>query len=1253
MTTATSGAGIPERFVVERQLGSGGFGTVMAVHDRERNERVALKRLERVDPNSVYRFKQEFRGLMDIVHPNLVRLHELFARDQVWCFTMDYVDGVRFDTHVRGLTEDIAHSEATWSSGDDRTTRPEKQQPKDSTLSDSGVVPSSRSKATFDEGRLRASLKQIVQGLLVLHSAGILHRDLKPSNVLVDRGGRVVILDFGLAVSGLLDSYHDGSVAGTPAYMSPEQARGAPLTMASDWYAVGVMLYQALTGHLPFGGTVHDMLTARTTRDARDPRTGIEGLPDDLCELALELLKRDPAQRPNGSQLAHRVGIHTSIPGGLGHSMGGTFVGRNQQLQALHQAFAATRRGRTVVAHVHGASGFGKTTLIRRFLQQLALQDEVVILEGRCYERESVPFKAVDDLVDALGRFLTRLRPVEAAGLLPRDARALVRLFPSLGRLELMTAVPGRSPTTDPQELRRRAFAAVREVCARITDTRPLVLFIDDAHWGDADSAALLRNLLAPPEVPPLLLVVGYRGEDPDNELLRTLTNPAKVDAAWEIVDLPLGPLQLEEAEALAASLLGEGPQVKQQARSIAEESAQSPLFIAELVRAVKKGGADLHVSMGRVVARRVQALPEDARQVAEVLACCDRPLDIAELASSSQLERERATHAVDRLRDEHLVNVAISRGRTVFEIFHDKVRQAVLEGISEEARRNHHERLAKTFEAQIERDAEGIASHYRAAGNIERALDWIERAGDKAMETAATGLAVRRYREALDLAQPARKYELTRKLAQALADAGRGAQAAEAYLWLRKNTPQSSQQEDSQLVELAAEQYLRSGLVHEALDLYGSLLEQVGLALPKTPTGALMSLLWGRTRVKIRGTGFAERSPEQIPKAELRKIDLCWVVGNGLQGIDLVRSAHYYTHNLLLSLELGEPYRVSRALSLAAVHSALESSAGVKRGEGLQARAEEIARRINDPHALGWAKAAQAVLAWGRADLSQCPKYVDEAVPLLRERSDTAYREIGSLQVWFQLHTLFLSGQLDRMAQLGPAVAREAEARGDRYTLSTVRAYTLPWVWATQDRPEEGRREAELAISVWPEGAWYHQHWAHLRALCFLDLYEGQGDNVLGRVQAARERMTQSMQLRIRTLRMEFNYLEGRGALEQMLQGTAGTRAVSLVEQKIRKLDAEDNGLASVYARALEAGLSAVTDSMANAARKFAQAEQAFETLGMPLHVAAVAWRRGECLKGEAANEPVARARNLLATRGVKAPERFVSMLMPRVPNR
>jgi hypothetical protein len=410
------------------------------------------------------------------------------------------------------------------------------------------------------------------------------------------------------------------------------------------------------------------------------------------------------------------------------------------------------------------------------------------------------------------------------------------------------------------------------------------------------------------------------------------------------------------------------------------------------------------------------------------------------------------------------------------------------------------------------------------------------------------------------------------------------------------------------------------------------------------------MSLLWSRTRLKWRGTEFVERSPDEIPKSELWRIDLCWALGNGLQGIDLVRSAHYYTMNTRLSLALGEPYRVSRALSLNAVHNALESSEGVRRGEKLQARAEEIARRINDPHALGWAKAAEAILAWGRAELERCPKLVDEAVHLLRERSETAYREIGSLQVWFSLHTLFLTGQLDRMKKLAPAVAREAEARGDRYTFSTARAYAIPLVWAVDDRPEEGRRDADSAIAVWPEGIWYHQHWAHLRAHCFLDLYQGDGPRVLLRVNAARQRMKESMQLRIRTLRLEFNYLEGRGALEALFGASDRSPLVKIVNDKIRRLDAEDYALASVYARALEAGLAGHLKSPVEAALAFARAAQAFEALRMPLHSAAATYRRGECLPHDAEHELVRQGRERIAGHGVKAPERFVDLLLPRV---
>lgn len=292
---------------------------------------------------------------------------------------------------------------------------------------------------------------------------------------------------------------------------------------------------------------------------------------------------------------------------------------------------------------------------------------------------------------------------------------------------------------------------------------------------------------------------------------------------------------------------------------------------------------------------------------------------------------------------------------------------------------------------------------------------------------------------------------------------------------------------------------------------------------------------------------------------------------------------------------------------------------------------------------------AGRALQAFTRTELERCVEYCEESIRHLRERAEETFREIGSIEVWFYLHALFLLGRLDRVAARAPACAREAEMRGDRYTVSTVRAYVLPLLWASRGKPQEARSDADRAVAVWPPDVWYHQHWAHLRAHCFLDLYEGEGHRILGRTRVGRPKMKRAMHVRLRTPRLELNYLEGRGGLAEMWseEGSAARRANgSLVEQRIAALCKENSGLASAYAHTLQAGLTAL-NAPEQAAAAFEGLAHTFEELSMPLHHAAATYRAAE-LRGARGEAQRVGAVAALKERGVVDPLPFIDMLVP-----
>jgi len=215
----------------------------------------------------------------------------------------------------------------------------------------------------------------------------------------VTQEGRVVVLDFGLIAEMRGEGPgRPNRPVGTPAYMAPEQCAGRPYDEATDWYAVGVMLFEALTGRHPFNGTTSEVMARKQHSDAPEVSAFATGIPEDLEALCRDLLQRDPRMRPDGREVLLRLGAPaTDAVTELAHA---PFVGREQQLAALSEALDSVRRERTMVIFVHGASGIGKSAMVNQFLHNVRGEPDVLVFAGRCFERESVPYKAFDSVID-------------------------------------------------------------------------------------------------------------------------------------------------------------------------------------------------------------------------------------------------------------------------------------------------------------------------------------------------------------------------------------------------------------------------------------------------------------------------------------------------------------------------------------------------------------------------------------------------------------------------------------------------------------------------------------------------------------------------------------------------------------------------------------------------------------------------------------------------------------------------------------
>jgi tetratricopeptide (TPR) repeat protein len=710
MSTAVSLPTIGKRYVIQDLLGAGGMGAVYRAHDRLTGQDVALKHVS--TPPNLLMFNsragskdlqvalaQEFKILASLGHPNVISV-------------LDY----GFDEHRQPFY----------------TMR---------LLQDADTI------LAAGQGEPLAVqveyLLELLQALAYLHRRNILHRDLKPSNVMVaDR--QVRVLDFGLSVVGVHTTKDmAGVTAGTLAYMAPELLAGHAARVPSDLYAMGLIAYELFAGRYPYNNSsVAALLNDILTKPVDVEGVGIE---PDLGAVLEKLLAKDPADRYQDARqvmidLCQAVGRplpQETVEIRESFLQAAKFVGREAELGHLQDVMRAAFAGQGSAWLVGGESGVGKSRLLDE-LRTLALVEGTLVLRGQASSERSEPYELWRDAL----RHLVLTVELDDA-----QAGVLKALVPDIGDL-LGRAVPD-APPLDPRAAKARLFEAIGQVYRR--QPQPVMVILEDLQWSDGISLELATSLGGTAGELPLLILGSYRDDEA----------PGLPAALPGLRVYKLERLTRDGVAELSVSMLGQAGGWQQLLNLLQRETEGNPFFLVEAVRALALEAGQLSQieqmaipdrifagGVQEVVQRRLDRVPSGALPLLQLAAVAGRELDLAllgALAPDVRLRTWLTTCAEIAVLD-------VRRGQWRFA--HDKLREGVLDALSAATRPGLHRRVAEVTERLYPDAPESIAYHYDRAGNWEKALVYLERAGDEAAAAYANQDALEHYARALEVCE-------------------------------------------------------------------------------------------------------------------------------------------------------------------------------------------------------------------------------------------------------------------------------------------------------------------------------------------------------------------------------------------------------------------------------------------------------------------------------------------------------------------
>jgi hypothetical protein len=797
---------------------------------------------------------------------------------------------------------------------------------------------------------------------------------------------------------------------------------------------------------------------------------------------------------------------------------------------------------------------------------------------------------------------------------------------------------------SDPVVVRQRAFDTLRELLNRLALEQPMVMYIDDVHWADADSALLLGELLRPPEAPPMLTIVCARIEEIAS---RPFLEKAIMQSEAHVT-LELPPMSGVESRALIASMAEHGlPIASDEIPDIAREAEGNPFLLGQLARHAsgRPAGRGPRQTFTEMLLERISVLAADAWPFLQMLAICGRPMVPGLVLEATGFEgNERAM--LRRLRSGHFVRSSGSAERV--ELYHDRIRETIVRALPADERKRLHALIARVISARGIDEPEALYEHYREAAEPEAASMHAAAAAAKADAALAFDRAASFYQAALDLAPGSASSTAWREaLAAALANSGRPVAAAEAYL-LAAHQSEAIGRLD--LLRRAAEQFLVGGYIDRGLEIMGVVLRGVGLRLPTGPRQTLAALLWSRAALRWRGLRFTERDAGACPQRDLLRIETCGSVASGLTLVDTLRAAYFQTRYLLLALDAGEPTRIVRGLAAEVGFSAIAGGRREQKARRLADRTEAMAAGSGNARGVAQVTLSRGVAAFMVGRWRESTGLLERALEMLLEQSSGATVEIIVAQNCL-IGSLLYEGRIREVASRTTRLLATALKNGNIYWDTEIRTRQR-LVWLAQDRPDEAIRQADEGIWHWSEEGFHRQHYAHVLAQVQTELYRGRAERAWQLFEAKRPAIRRALLLRMQWTRIEAAYVRARCALQMSASGGDARAYLRAARREVRRIEREKMAWSDPIARLLGAAIACLDGDAGGAERRLIESIDGFDRAGMSLYAAAARRRLGQIAGGARGLREARAGDEWMASEGIVNPARMTRLIAPGFPD-